>query len=233
MAAPGTSPHRAGPLRRASSPHSDSAHHPLNPPVRVGGRRTCAVHVRRTNSAQRDVGPDGHTTSTPPAEAGPVSSTAIPATIASNARSDGGASALTTAFDNACSTFDRFIPTDTTGRPAAGTDSRTPLRSVLRDKERAFLSASGFERECGRPCAAGQPLAARGSGQGSEHFSPNTLAVLAEENCPAQELTGVHPSTAVSPRARRRRKERGTATPTAIPARSARGAQQGCVVPIE
>lgn len=97
------------------------------------------MHARRTNTAQRDVGPDGHTTSASPADSGRVSSTAIPATIASNARSDGGASALTTAFDNACSTFDRFMPTDTTGRPTAGT--RTELRS-------APYPATRKERSC-------------------------------------------------------------------------------------
>lgn len=48
--------------------------------------------------------------STSPSTCGRVSDTGIPATIASNARSDGGGSQLTALLTNACSTFDRSIP---------------------------------------------------------------------------------------------------------------------------
>lgn len=155
------------------------------------------MHARRTNTAQRDVGPDGHTTSASPADSGRVSATGIPPTIASNARSDGGASALTTAFDNACSTFDRFIPGTLPAdlRPAPEPNS-APLRTPRQGK--SVLVGIWLRARMRTPVRHRSTPGVAVLRPRLRTLSAPTLAGARSENCPAQALTGGHPSTAVS-----------------------------------
>lgn len=155
MATPGNRRSRSRGRRighRALTP--TNAQHPQQ---RQKGRQVAAKSdetEKEPNSAQRDVGPAGHTRSTSTA-GGRVSSTRTPATIASSASSDGGGSAFTTALDKACSIRERSIPQHPTDQREHG--DRYELRAD--DEKRRFLSVRlAAQRECITRRLPDQPL---------------------------------------------------------------------------
>lgn len=134
---------------------------------------------REKNCAQNGISCCGHETSTGLSCFGRVSSTGTPATIASNARSDGGASVLTTAFDNACSTFERFIPgtLPTALRQAPTTELR--CAAYRRDKKmRSCRHLASSENAATRPPPVNPRLRSRSGLWLRTLFTP-TLAQLA------------------------------------------------------
>lgn len=110
------------------------------------------VAKKERNSAQRDVGSAGHTISTS-AAAGRVSSTRTPATIASSASSDGGASAFTTALDKTCSIRERSIPQ----HPTDQHEHSHELRAAT-TKGEFFSIRLTAQRECTTRRLPDQPL---------------------------------------------------------------------------